>query len=85
MFPEFRQTTVTALRRDIAREVAWVHDTGGQLFVSTHGRHLAALVPIWHAKLLADVEAWTVREMRERQERALEAWSQMRHNAGYAD
>ncbi|SLN48853.1 Phd_YefM [Roseivivax jejudonensis] len=84
MTPDFEEVSISILRDRLAEKVGFVRE-GGQIYVTHHGRRVAALVPIWHADLYADVEAWTLRDMQRRQHEALKAWETLRRNAGYED
>ncbi|MFD1343765.1 type II toxin-antitoxin system prevent-host-death family antitoxin [Litorisediminicola beolgyonensis] len=83
--PKFEQVTATVLRARMSEHLRFVRETGGQVYITNHRRRIAALVPIWQADCMCDVEAWTVKEFRRRQDETMRAWRALRSNAGYVD
>ena len=85
MPPKFEQTTVTLFRAHVSRHLDWVRQEGGHLYLTSHGRRMAAVIPAPQAELIEMVCDYTVREQRRRNDRLLTAWEELRGGMGFED
>lgn len=52
MLPDFRVKTLTEFRTDFCKEVHWVERHGAHLWLTRHGRKIAAVIPKHHMQVL---------------------------------
>ncbi|PIE11841.1 MAG: hypothetical protein CSA72_01605 [Rhodobacterales bacterium] len=52
MLPDFRTRSVTEFRTQISEEIRWIDRHGAHLWLTRHGRKIAAVVPPHHMAVL---------------------------------
>ena len=65
----YRIVPLTDFRRDCAKEVDWVRHMGGRVWLTRHGKIVAAVVPNFQCEMLERFERHSLAEERARIER----------------
>ncbi len=65
---------LSEFRADTAGSVDWVRSMGGRIWLTRHGRGVAAVVPMFQCEMLETWEGATFNEERARMERDYARW-----------
>lgn len=66
--PDYHIRSLTNFRKDCAKEVAWVEKLGRHVWLTKHGRVVAAVIPRYHLKAVERVMGWDYSTARARYE-----------------
>ncbi|MDF1803212.1 hypothetical protein [Thalassovita sp.] len=70
----YRIASLSEFRRNTAQHAGWVQHAGGRLWLTRHGRTVAALVPMHQCQMLETWESRSLEEERRRYERSYSRW-----------
>lgn len=77
----YRIVPLSEFRRHASREVAWVRHMGGRVWLTYHGRQVAAVVPVNQCELLETWESRSLDEERRRMEELYQRWKAIKARA----
>ncbi len=74
MLPQFHVMTVQNFRENLSEQVRWVENMGAHVWISKHGKHVAAVIPIHHLRMLEALLGGTLDGKRAKLEDEYRAW-----------
>jgi prevent-host-death family protein len=74
MLPQFHAITAQDFRENLSEQVRWVEDQGAHIWITKHGKHVAAVIPIPHLRMLEALLSGTLDDKRARLEQEYRAW-----------
>lgn len=75
---EYRITSLSEFRTNTARMTGWVQHMGGRLWLTRHGKFVAALVPVFQCQRLEEWERRSLAEERARMELRYQKWKRVK-------
>ena len=74
MLPQFQVINLQDFRESLAAQVRWVEGRGAHVWITKHGKHVAAVIPIQHLRMLEALLSGTLDDKRAKLEREYTAW-----------
>lgn len=78
----FRNVPLSDYRTHCARLTGWVQHMGGRLWLTRHGKFVAAVVPVHDCERLEEWERRSLAEERARMEAAYQKWKRVKAVTG---
>lgn len=75
---EYRITSLSEFRTHTAQMTGWVQHMGGRLWLTRHGKFVAALVPVYQCQRLEEWERRSLAEERARMELRYQKWKRVK-------
>ena len=85
MISPARHVSVSELRAALSDHLRFVREQDGMVYIRAHRRRMGVIVPVWKGDTITDVDTFTIREMKRRQDESLRAWQELRRRQGYTD
>ena len=77
-----RITSLTEYRADCAALTGWVQHMGGRLWLTKHGKFVAAVVPVFQCERLEEWERLSLADTRRRMEEDYRRWKRVKAVSG---
>lgn len=75
---EYRITSLSEFRANTAQMTGWVQHMGGRLWLTRHGKFVAALVPVFQCQRLEEWERRSLAVERARMELRYQKWKRVK-------
>ncbi|SFP75776.1 hypothetical protein [Tranquillimonas alkanivorans] len=85
MLPHLHKVHLTDFRAHMARDLAFVRERLGHLWLMSHNRHVATIVPPRDGLLVEEFRKRSVDEVRRRQDALWEKWKRVQELDGSYD
>ncbi|WP_116599153.1 type II toxin-antitoxin system Phd/YefM family antitoxin [Primorskyibacter marinus] len=82
MKTEYRITPLSSFRRDSGRLTEWVRHSGGRIWLTKHGKAVAAVIPMFQCERLETWENVSLAEKRRQMEEGYARWKAVKALSG---
>lgn len=71
---EYRRISISRFREKAGKDLKWVEQIGGHLWLTRHGKHVAAVIPFYQLKMLEELLGQVESQKAQRLEQEYSRW-----------
>ncbi len=71
---DYQRIAISQFREEAGKRLKWVEEKGGHLWLTRHGKHVAAVIPFYQLKILEELLGGVETQKAQRLEREYSRW-----------